>query len=1174
MILVLAALILCALMLVILLERGKLGLQSASASSEAAQVRNLADMAVNRVKAQILDATTLNQTLSTPVESRDTWASQPGAIRVYAPTRSGELRGIYKLYSSDSMQVTTPHLGSDVPEDWYVRPAEFVDLNEPVREDGTVRFPILNPSAASLNPGAKGLEEGFAILADAPIPTGGNANPAPMPVRWIYVLRDGTLCQLGDERIDLRNNPIIGRIAFWTDDETAKVNINTASPADGDAFWDMPRAGAASEINAYAWRQPAQNEYQRYPGHPAMVSMKSILGDLDGIDNETYYTLPPRYRWGGSEDGSKAINEERTSLITTKQDRAHATIDELLFESRTAARRSAPDAMQLESLRFFLTASSRAPELNLFGQPRVCIWPVFGNPDAPDPGDTRRTPYDRLIAFNSTIGGMPYYFTREDPGSPTHDFDRIRRNRELYEYLRRLTATRVPGFGQSDFLQKYGPDRDQILTQIFDYIRTTNLNETYWGRHPDFLSYTSDWRMERFGGSATALATGLDYSADGAIRGAGLVVPIQIGETRGMGRFPVINEVGLLFVNRGTRPSPPPTAPPPFDPDDPGKLEAMLVIETITPAFGYMPWIGKDIVFELAESDIRLRVGDREMPLFPASALGSNPPIYYPPLLHGGRSPGGYDGAAYAAGPNAHHVGGTSGTHHRFFSDPLDLEDDDEFFTLLEGTLVLNVLAGDTVVQSYEFEFPTLEGMPLPVRSQRDHTAGGHHWIYGRAWFANRMPSGPFDGDVVRSLQLRHGDARLVAGKREVGPESFSPHPHYTNVESRFAHGFRINESGRIGLWNGGTAGTYVDLDHWSQEITGDTYRSHRVRNGRPSIPHSISSLREADWSGDFDNGFGQFPDGPFINKPDEGMLNRPDSGTYSASVVPYAHYQWSLADGLFSPLRQVPSPVMFGSLPTGVKEGIPWRTLLFCPNPHDPGHKGFDDPPDHLLLDLFRMPVVEPFAISGPASTDGKINMNFAIAPFDYIRRASSWYALLRPLKLFAVPDSASISYTGGNANFNFRREVDVGETLRQFQERFDAGDIFRSSSEICSVLLVPEGESLEQVRNSETGFWSTHRLTGDNSRERPYAELYPKVTTQSNTFRIHMRVQALPETDGVLPPGRDNFQPRAEYRGSRLIERYLDPNNPRFANVDPDQDNLNELFQFRVIESRQFAP
>jgi uncharacterized protein (TIGR02600 family) len=302
-VIVLIAVLLCATLTIILFERGRVSLQSSSAFSRAAQVRALSEMAVNRVQSQIRDATTLNQTLSTPLNKRDTWASQPGAIRVYGP--DGKLRSIYKLYSSDTMVTDDPDLAGDVPANWYERPAEFVDLNEPVRNGDRERYPIVDPNVASHMSGASGLVDGFSIRSDAPIEPGNPlANRAPMPVRWIYVLEDGTLCGLGDSRIDRETNPIIGRIAFWTDDETLKVNINTASPVTPNSYWDSPRAaGNDSAIDPtefdYSWKQPSQNEYQRYPGHPATVSLLPILGDLGGLSREDYFKISPRYYWGG-----------------------------------------------------------------------------------------------------------------------------------------------------------------------------------------------------------------------------------------------------------------------------------------------------------------------------------------------------------------------------------------------------------------------------------------------------------------------------------------------------------------------------------------------------------------------------------------------------------------------------------------------------------------------------------------------------------------------------------------------------------------------------------------------------------------------------------------------------------------------------------------------------------
>ena len=123
---------------------------------------------------------------------------------------------------------------------------------------------------------------------------------------------------------------------------------------------------------------------------------------------------------------------------------------------------------------------------------------------------------------------------------------------------------------------------------------------------------------------------------------------------------------------------------------------------------------------------------------------------------------------------------------------------------------------------------------------------------------------------------------------------------------------------------------------------------------------------------------------------------------------------------------------------------------------------------------------------------------------------------------------------------------------------------------------------------------FWSAHSVTGDNSRERPYANLYPKLTTKSNTFRVHVRVQTLRKPSrseaadqfNVPTDLAENEDPvqayvTSEYRGSYLLERYIDVNDTSVTLPDyaAASDPLSELpldsfSRFRVLESKRFSP
>ena len=115
---------------------------------------------------------------------------------------------------------------------------------------------------------------------------------------------------------------------------------------------------------------------------------------------------------------------------------------------------------------------------------------------------------------------------------------------------------------------------------------------------------------------------------------------------------------------------------------------------------------------------------------------------------------------------------------------------------------------------------------------------------------------------------------------------------------------------------------------------------------------------------------------------------------------------------------------------------------------------------------------------------------------------------------------------------------------------------------------------------------FWANNRATGDNIRERPYSNLYARLTTRSNTFRVHIRAQVIKKARSTDPAIMDaeKDQVLSEYRGSSLLERYIDPNDPNAQIPDyaalPDPVNspqaqpLDTFYRFRVLENKRFNP
>lgn len=266
-------------------------------------------------------------------------------------------------------------------------------------------------------------------------------------------------------------------------------------------------------------------------------------------------------------------------------------------------------------------------------------------------------------------------------------------------------------------------------------------------------------------------------------------------------------------------------------------------------------------------------------------------------------------------------------------------------------------------------------------------------------------------------------------------------------------------------------------------------------------------------------------------------------------------------------------------------------------------------------------MPVVEPYAISERFSTAGKINLNYQIAPFTNIKRTTGLRAVLKPVMVTALnpseaiaPDTGSSTTTTGRfsrrykaplysndtfgAGVLIRHPIDMDATLAFFDDRFKNNKPFISASEICDIPFVPKPQagaivpsgttSIPTIEAALATFWNSPvspappavpttipriSLTGDNSIERPYAITYPRVTSKSNTYQIHVRAQSLRVSPasaaaGEFRPARDGI--KGEFRGSFIIERYLDPSVQTY---DPAGTAGLGPYKIRVISSKQLA-
>ena len=611
-VLVLSAIVL--LSVLILAFMSSVGVERVASGSQLNQTeaRLLSENVLSLVTSQIRDAST----------GTTAWISQPGAIRTF--TGSQQPDKVYKLYSAEEMVVPgssfNPASLADVPTGGGALDNDmYTDLNSPVRVGSTWIYPILDPAAINV---VEGFSANSTNIAKNTI--AGSPEQIPMPVRWLYVLQDGTLQAMdssGKVTSASATNPIVGRVAFWTDDETCKLNINTASSG---MYWDQPigrgnqfemgnfTTGAQFSLptvsrTGLASSPPGVREFQRYPGHPAMTSLDVVFNNtifFPSTPNNTdrvkkILELTPRANWGGSELGTKFPVTTANGSVTLDKDRLYATVDELFYKhawnsgnrtqtatnNGTATPEMTMTPANLSLAKFFLTANSRAPEVTAFNTPRVTIWPV-------DSTAANRTVFDRTIAFCSTVNGTEYIFQRSafDPsrigmvannsftgasqtGSQSATLDFTAKNSTIYTYLKGLMAKDYPGFGAGASLaSKFGTDSDQVLTEIYDYIRCVNLFDCseptakpFTGR-PFYLNEAPKV-VAGTGNNNGSLLSGIPLPRDPAFWSIGSgyyyipsaymgqVVPAEIGTTRGFGRFPTIVGATIGFFATDTSPA-------------------------------------------------------------------------------------------------------------------------------------------------------------------------------------------------------------------------------------------------------------------------------------------------------------------------------------------------------------------------------------------------------------------------------------------------------------------------------------------------------------------------------------------------------------------------------------------------------------------------------------------
>jgi uncharacterized protein (TIGR02600 family) len=1235
---VLVALAMMSLLVVALLTGASHGLRYAQGDANLARETMLADTAAALVIGQIQQATTA---------TNQAWISQPGLIRTYAGTNATRTpAACYKLYSAPQMIDTSggvSFLTNDVPADWNstANAGAYTDLNTPAQPlSGNPIFPILDSRAVI------GATQVVGLSSDS-------GHAVEMPVAWLYELQDGTL---GPASAATATNPIVGRIAFWTDDETSKIDINTAGEG---SPWNTPRTDSSDDTN-YASAQPATGEFERYPGHPAGVSLDVLFGTntTANLSPDQLLALTPRYNSGGSEFGSIATTT--ASAVAPKTDRLYGSVDELGFSSalNSSSQRVpnlvTPDELNLN--RFVLTAHSHSPETTMLGEPRMAIWPVS---DAPA-DSTRTTADDRAVAGDATLGPASaptlYYFQRHNAANGTDDLNPsiVPGNATLLTNLVNAGSESLPGYSGT-FLQKYpGAQWSQLVLEMLDAIR---------GFNP----------VDPATGSLTTPTSFVPFAAgDGRGVGRGLVVPLtstyQSTPLRGLGRYPTLFGLTLVLYVSGygftdgttidyeTNPDYIPGNPnngsswkanflPVTSPNSRWKqvnkalVRAFVVPTTFQPNCGY-PEVSDACTIQISglnnlTATSKTTTGNFGFPATCTSRLLSDALTVAP----ADRAWGGFEGPLAwrgAAIDAMNNTGGYAFAGTQAVAIPLSstaaLDSKTGGPSMPSSwaqTLSTSALTGLTAqvldrngntIQTFTLNLPAISGQVPTVNGEASHYDGSTPAMSNADWATNAAyavePSYYMTlknrllatqrsralmiqaGDMSYSIEART-DLRLIAALPSVPASFFGTSTTTRTVTAqggthqhalRFADGtsacFCSTQATALvsGASYASTTGSFTVTD-WRDGTTQISYPyaatpAVSAPTGSTFVtiaaPGATSSLY-----GDWDAGPGFAPDGA--------LANLPDAGTTLAPATAYE----SLGGGEFgdatrrSPNALVPSPVVFGSLPAGVNPAQPaqsqaWRTLLFCPYPAcDQAHPGLTAPPDYLLLDRFWMPVVEPYGISTRFETAGRINLNDQIAPFTYLHRNTALHALLHNLRLPALSKIYTTTYKSATATPipTIWKSIDETATITLIENRFAQGDAYLTEGEICSVPLVPQNLGTATPES----YWTTSSgggfLTGDNLRELPYAQIYSRLTTRSNSYTIHIRAQVLQKLNDHSNPAvwREGIdRVLGDWRGSYEIERYLDPAAaaPAPAKADGTPGQPLGPYKFRIVSARRFTP
>jgi hypothetical protein len=404
----LAFLTLIVMLVVSLVETVRIGNASASANLEGVRAELCAGQGIERVLGT-LRAVTVPASGST---TTNYWVSQPGAL--WTATTTGVLPSTIVDLSSGSASSAIINSSTS-----YLRPA--------------------NLNCASLRASTNYLVTGCQVA---------DGSTVAMQLKWIYIRRSGTLDFSETPVTSNKTDPVVGRYAYWTDDESSKVNYNLA--------W------VRTSSNANPLNNPTRINLASLPGLSASLA-ESIRSD---ISTATNYTSLLHGFYNGPDDG---------------------------------ARVSTDVAVALNSNRFDVTHYNSDPNTGFRAQlPIVLTTDINRVPKKAD-GSTPAQPYINILTTAGT-----------DPGI-SGNLDAVKVNAAITNIITQLQRTDWPMVNGSSFEKKYYSGNTARLAQlainIIDYVRYKESTNAMVA--PLRIQYTGGtYTMSQSNGTNCFLGTG------------------------------------------------------------------------------------------------------------------------------------------------------------------------------------------------------------------------------------------------------------------------------------------------------------------------------------------------------------------------------------------------------------------------------------------------------------------------------------------------------------------------------------------------------------------------------------------------------------------------------------------------------------------------------------------